>query len=116
MKNYVQEGDRLTILSAGAVASGATVLFGDIVGIAQNATTGAGQDLVIQTTGVVTMRKASGTINPGVRVFWDNSAGRVTTTPTSNRCIGYHAEQVANSGADNTDILVLLRPNTPAGT
>ena len=115
MRNFKQRGDRLTIIAAGTVASGATVLFGDLVGIALHDAT-SGQQLTLQTEGVVTMRKAAGTINPGVRVFWDASASRVTTTPTSNRCIGYHAGQVANSGADNTDIEVLLRPNTPAGT
>lgn len=88
----------------------------DLVGIAVNETTGSGQDLTLQTTGIVTMRKAAGTINPGVRVFWDGSAARVTTTATSNRRIGYHAGRVANTGADNTEILVLLRPDTPAGT
>ena len=34
----------------------------------------------IQTEGVVTLPKAPGAINEGVRVFWDNTAGNVTTT------------------------------------
>jgi predicted RecA/RadA family phage recombinase len=115
MKNYVQAGDTVTVVAPSTVVSGQSVLVGDLFGVAVH-DAASGTLLEICTQGVVTLRKAAGTINPGVRVFWDAGASRVTTTATSNRCIGYHVGTTANSGADNTDITVLLRPNTPAGT
>jgi predicted RecA/RadA family phage recombinase len=115
MRNFVQVGDTVSVQTANAVVSGQSVLVGDLFGVAV-ADAAANTPFELQVTGVVTLRKATGTINPGVRVFWDNTAQRVTTTATGNRCIGYHVGLTANTGGDNTDILVLLRPNTPAGT
>lgn len=115
MKNFVQRGDAVTVVAPSNVTSGQMILIGDLVGVClSDAASGA---LVnIQTEGVVIARKATGTINPGVRVFWDNTAGRVTTTTTSNRCIGWHVGTVANTGADNTEILVKFGgPNAVAG-
>lgn len=114
MRNYVQAGDVMTVAAPANVSAGAGVIVGGLFGVAlSDALSGA---LVqINTTGVVTLLKAAGTINPGVRVFWDNAASRVTTTAAGNFCIGFHAGTVANSGAAGTDILVLLRPAAPAG-
>lgn len=110
MRNYIQDGDRITITAGATITSGQVVLFGDVVGVAMHgAASGEAVTLVVE--GVVRLRKASGTINPGVRVFWDNTASRVTTTPTGNRPLGFHAGRAANSGADNTDIEVLLKPS-----
>jgi len=115
MKNYVQDGNTVTVTAPANVVAGQGVLVGDLFGVAMHDAS-SGALVEIRVTGVVTLKKASGTINPGVRVFWDSAASRVTTTATGNRCIGYHVGTAANTGGDNTDILVLLRPNTPAGT
>jgi len=115
MRNYVQPGDTVTVQTTSAVVSGQPVLIGDLFGVAV-ADAAANTPFELQVSGVVTLRKAAGTVNPGVRVFWDNTAQRVTTTATGNRCIGHHVGLTANTGGDNTDILVLLRPSTPAGT
>jgi predicted RecA/RadA family phage recombinase len=111
MRNYNQAGDVVTLPAPSNVTSGQAVLIGDLVCIAlRDASSGAMCEF--QTSGVVTMRKATGTINVGVRVFWDNAASRVTTTAASNRCIGVHVGQANNAGADNTAIDVLLGPRT----
>jgi len=115
MKNYVQDGNTVTVPAPANVVSGQGVRVGDIFGVAMHDAS-SGALLELRVTGIVRLRKATGTINPWVRVFWDNTAQRVTTTATGNLCIGYHADTAANTGGDNTDILVLLRPNTPAGT
>jgi predicted RecA/RadA family phage recombinase len=87
------------------------VLHGQIVGIAQNATTAAGQDLTLQLTGVVEIPKAAGSFGLGVLLYFDSAAGRATTTATANRPLGFHAGQTANAGAAGTLCFVLLTPS-----
>lgn len=115
MKNHVQRGSAITVIApSGGVVSGQALLVGDLFGVCLH---DAAQTLpvVMETEGVFTLKKATGTINPGVRVFWDDTAKRITTTTTSNRCVGWHVGTVANTGGDNADILVKLgRPNAVA--
>jgi predicted RecA/RadA family phage recombinase len=114
MKTFVQAGDVVPVTAPAAVLSGAGVLVGLLFGVAvRDADSGAPVD--IQVTGVVTLPKVSGTaINEGVRVFWDNTAGNVTTTTTSNNCIGW-AVGPGNYASGATSINVLLgRPNANA--
>jgi predicted RecA/RadA family phage recombinase len=114
MKNYVQDGDAIDILAPAALTAGQSLLVGDLFGVVL-ADAASGAPAVIQTSGVFTLPKATGSIAVGVRVFWDNTAKRVTTTATSNRCIGWHVGTAANAGAADTDILVKLgRPNAVA--
>lgn len=109
MDNYIATGDRVVHNAPATVASGQGVLVGDIFGVAI-AAAASGAPVALQVTGVVRLLKAAGTINPGVRVFWDNSAGRVTTTATGNRPIGFHNGRVANAGSAGDPIEVLLTP------
>lgn len=114
MKTYAGEGATVTVTAPATVTSGQGVLVGDLFGAAlRDAASGALVD--IQVRGVVQLPKASGTINEGVRVFWDNSAGRITTTATSNRVVGWLVEPGGSAGADGTLVQVLLgRPNAVA--
>lgn len=106
MKNYVQRGEAVTVTAPANVVSGQGVLVGALFGVALvDALSGANVD--IQVEGVVTLPKATGAINEGVRVFWDNTAGNVTTTATSNFCIGY-AVGPGNYASGATSINVLL--------
>lgn len=110
MRNYIQDGDRITVVAPSALSAGDGVVVGDLFGVALTAAE-SGALVVIQITGVVRLAKAAGTINPGVRVFWQTSGGgRVTTTATGNRPIGFHVGRTANSGADGAAIEVLLTP------
>lgn len=52
MQNKVQEGKSLTFLAAGAVASGAPVALGQIVGIATIAAAAANDVITVETEGV----------------------------------------------------------------
>jgi len=114
MKTYVQDGNAIDILAPAAVTAGQSLLVGDLFGVVL-ADAASGAPAVIQTSGVFTLRKATGSIAVGARVFWDDTAKRVTGTLASNRCIGYHVGLTANAGGDNTEILVLLgRPNAVA--
>lgn len=114
MKTFVKEGDVVTVTAPATVVSGQGVLVGLMFGVATaNAASGALVEIV--TEGVVELPKVSGTaINEGVRVFWDNTAGNVTTTTTSNNCIGL-AIGPGNYAAGATAIKVKLgAPNALA--
>lgn len=88
MKNYVQRGDVITATAPANVTSGDGVLVGLLFGVATR-TVLSGAPVELQTEGVVTLPKATGAINEGVRVFWDNAAKNVTTTTAGNMCIGW---------------------------
>lgn len=114
MKTYVQDGYAIDIVAPANITAGQSLLVGDLFGVVL-ADAASGAPAVIQCSGVFTLRKATGTITVGARVFWDDSAKRVTTTAASNRCIGWHVGLVSNTGGDNTDILVRLGgPNAVA--
>jgi predicted RecA/RadA family phage recombinase len=114
MRNFVQKGEAITVAAPATVVSGQGVLVGDLFGVAITAAS-SGALVEIQTEGVVTLPKAAGSIGAGVRVFWDNTNGNVTTTTTNNRCIGWHVGTAANAGDAGTGLLVKLgRPNAVA--
>lgn len=72
MKNYVQSGDVITVVTpSGGVSSGQGVLIGALFGVA--ATTQAeGNDIEIATRGVFDLAKMNGAeFTPGAEVYWD---------------------------------------------
>lgn len=97
MKNFVQEGEVLTLTPAAAVASGVGYLFGaGLFGVATN-------DVVISTPGefitegVVTIGKTSAlAISVGDRLFWDSTNKVVNKTTTAQQCVGVAVEAAAN--------------------
>jgi predicted RecA/RadA family phage recombinase len=113
MKTYIQDGARVAVTAPATVSAGAGVLVGQLFGAALT-DAASGATVTIQTEGVVTLAKASGAINEGVRVFWDNTNGNVTTTATGNMCIGW-AVGPGNYGSGVTTINVKLgQPNALA--
>ena len=114
MKTFIQDGDRVTVTASRTAASGSGMLVGLLFG-ATISDAVSGSPCQIQTSGVVTLPKVTGTANnEGVRVFWDNSAFNVTTTTTSNNCIGW-AVGPGNYASGATTINVLLgKPNATA--
>lgn len=59
MKNFVQEGRSLTITAPANIASGAIVVAGSLVGVAQGAAA-SGQPVTIDTMGVFEVAKTTG--------------------------------------------------------
>jgi len=100
MKNYIQEGDTLTLTPAAAVASGVGYLFGaGLFGIAKN-------DVVISTPGefqcdgVVEIGKTSAlAIAVGDRLFWDPAGKVVNKTTTAQQCVGVAVAAASNPSA-----------------
>ncbi|HPE29815.1 MAG TPA: DUF2190 family protein [Parvularculaceae bacterium] len=97
MKNYIQDGNILSLTAPAALSSGDGFLSGAIFGVAvKDAASGAKVDAVVE--GVVELPKAAGAINEGVLVYWDNTNSNVTTTSSGNTLIG-KAVQAELSGA-----------------
>ncbi|MGA3769663.1 DUF2190 family protein [Ralstonia pseudosolanacearum] len=88
MKNYVQQGDTLTLTAPYAVNAGDAVLVGKIFGVAI-ASIAAGADGEFVTEGVFDL-PALGTDTPaqGAVLYWDSANKRLTTTATSNTRVG----------------------------
>lgn len=100
MKNYVKEGDVLTLTPSADVASGAGYLFGaGLFGVATNAVAnGAAGEFI--TEGVVTIGKTSAlAIAVGDRVFWDATNSVVNKTSTAQQCVGVAVEAAGNPSA-----------------
>lgn len=97
MKNFVQEGDTLTLTPAAAVASGVGYLFGtSLFGVATNdvAISTPGEFL---TEGVVEIAKTSAlAISVGDRLYWDATNKVVNKTATAQQCVGIAVAAAAN--------------------
>lgn len=114
MKNFVQAADTITVTAPADVLSGAGMIVGLMFGVASSdALSGASVEMA--TEGVFTLPKATGvSIGEGVRVFWDNTAKNVTTTATSNNCIGWAVGVGGYASGDTTLKVRLGGPNALA--
>src|SRR5262245_23844248 len=99
MKNSVQAGGTLTVVSPGTVASGDGVLIQNTFGIAAyDAVLNDSLEIVVE--GVFTLPKAPGAILQGANVYWDNTNKNVTTTAAGNVLIGIATVDAANADTD----------------
>lgn len=97
MRNWIQEGETLTLTPSSNVAAGAGFMFGSgLFGVATSAVTAstAGE---FQTEGVVEIAKTSAlAISVGDRVFWDATNSVVNKTTASQVCVGVAIQAAAN--------------------
>lgn len=101
MKNYVQDGENVTLAAPYAVTSGQGALVGSLFGVAST-TLANGESGEFVTEGVFDLTKAgSQAWTVGAKIYWDNTAKNCTTTPTSNTLIGV-ALAAVGSGAGET--------------
>lgn len=102
MKNYVQDGDVLTVPAPADVLSGAGVLVGSLFGVAcGNAASGA--DVEIQTEGVFELPKATGAAwTVGQRLYWDDTAKNLTGTASTNKLVAVAVVAAASGDAVGT--------------
>lgn len=114
MKNYVKEGDTLSLTPAAAVASGIGYLFGaGLFGIATN-DVASGVEGEFITEGIVEIGKTSAlAIAVGDRVFWDATNKVVNKTTTSQVCVGVAIEAAVNPSAT---VKIKLGAYLPAAT
>ena len=106
-KNVVNSGHILTLTASRTVTSGQGMLRGNTFGVAMlDVTTGTTGQFAL--TGTHTLPKASGAINEGVLLYWDNTAFNVTTTAGSNTKIGVCASVGGVvSGATTVDVRLI---------
>jgi predicted RecA/RadA family phage recombinase len=96
MKNFVQQGDNLTLIAPRAVASGAGFLVGSIFAIA-SADAALNGPVAGVTRGVFDLPKAAGAVTQGAKLYWDNTAFNLTTNASGTTLVGV-ATQAAASG------------------
>ena len=102
MKNYVQDGNVLTLTAPYDVASGAGLLVGSIFAVATAAAL-SGATVEAQITGVVDLAKVSAQAwTVGALIYWDNAAKNATTTASTNKLIGTAAAAAANPSSAGT--------------
>ena len=100
MRNYIQEGDAITVAAPYQVASGDGMLVGSLFGIAATAAAN-GATVEMQTVGVheiTALNTDTGSI--GANVYWDNTNKRITTTASGNSLVG--ALTVAKTNGQTT--------------
>jgi predicted RecA/RadA family phage recombinase len=96
MKNYVQDGENLTVTAPYALPSGGGCKVGLIFGVATtDAAIGAAVELQLE--GVVDLT-ALGTDTgiPGDVIYWDDANKRLTTTSAGNTKVGVLTAAKAN--------------------
>jgi predicted RecA/RadA family phage recombinase len=100
MKNFVQDGDVITVPAPRALTSGQGVLVGSLFGVATcDAANGANVDIMPE--GVFDIAAATAdTGAPGTHMYWDDTNHRLTTTATNNVLVG--CLTAAKGGSDTT--------------
>lgn len=96
MNNFIQKGDTVTLTAPYDVASGGGALVGALFGVAVVAVlTGVSGEFLTQ--GVFDLPAlGTDTIDPGQKVYWDNTNKRVTETATDNTLIGVALQTKGN--------------------
>jgi predicted RecA/RadA family phage recombinase len=105
MKNKVQKGQTISVIAPYGVTSGQGVQVGALFGVAScdaaNAT-----PVEIERTGVFDITAVpADTGAQGAKIYWDNTARRLTTTATNNTLVG--ALTAAKGGSDTTARVLL---------
>ena len=107
MKNYVSDGDALSLPAPYAVASGAGALIGSIFGVAQ-AAYASGATGQFQLEGVFDLPKpGTQAWTVGAIIYWDDTAKNCTTVVSTNKKIGA-AVLAVGAGAGETTGRVYL--------
>lgn len=99
MKNFIQDGDVLTLAAPYDRLSGEGALIGSIFGVAavDVLSTKNGQ---FKTKGVFSLKKTSAQAwTQGAKIYWDNTAKEATNVATGNTPIGVATEAAANPSA-----------------
>lgn len=112
MLNTVNSGDTIEYTNSGsAIASGAAVVFGNRIGIAEAAIAATSGTGALKMKGRYTLTKLTADdVHAGDSLFWDNGNSRLTLTGTGNTFAGYAA---AAAGTSATTVDVILAPPGP---
>jgi predicted RecA/RadA family phage recombinase len=98
MKNFVQEGDVVTLTAPYTRTSGQGALVGSCFGVA-TVDVSSGSSASFALKGVFDITKAAGAITQGAKVYWDDTNKNVTTTSSANTLIGVCVSAAASGDA-----------------
>lgn len=94
MKNFIAQGNKITMTAGGTVSAGDPVVLEDRAGIAENDAT-SGQDLVVLLEGIVELAKSTEAFAVGEKLYWDAGGSAMTSTASSHKPLGWAAEAAA---------------------
>ena len=98
MKTFIHEGRTLSLTAPYAVASGAGLKSGAIIGIANSAAAN-GAAVEVDVVGVFDVDTDTGAAwAVGDTIYWDDTAKKFTKTTTSNTKAGYAVAAKASGG------------------
>ncbi len=99
MKNFVQEGEVVTLTApTGGVSSGDGIVVGNLFGVCTYDAAEATK-VEVALIGVWQLPKASGQLNEGAKVSWDNSAHNVCAPGAGKYPIGVAVKAAGTSDA-----------------
>lgn len=105
MKNFVQNGNTITVVAAVAMTVGLPYIVGDLRGVAAHSAA-IGENCELVTEGVFTLPKTSANvIAQGDKVFLIAAGEEVSNTSASNFLFGLATEAAGNG---DTEIPVLI--------
>lgn len=105
MKNFIQPGATIPVIAPYTVASGQGVKVGSLFGIAVNSAA-QGTQVEIKREGVFDITAVTAdTAVQGAKVYWDDTARKITTTATNNTLVG--AVTADKSGSVSTASVLL---------
>ena len=105
MQTLINEGEVLDVVLAADATTDVPFLLGDLLVVPVKSGL-SGQTIACVAQGNVELPKTTGTaITAGAKVYWDNSTGKITTTSSGNKHVGYSSLAAASSA---TTIPVLL--------
>lgn len=105
MKNFIQSGNVVTVTAPANLVSGQGALVGAVFGVAANdALQGAPVEILRQGIFVLGAVTAD-TLATGDKVYWDNTAKRITKTATNNVLVG--AAAAPKSGTETSAVVLL---------
>ena len=114
MKNFVQDGNTITVTAPAAVTSGQLVVVGSINGVASfDAASGA--DVEVTVEGVFDLPKVTtDVIAQGDKLYWDSGQAKLTKTAgTGSKPLVGVATATAGNGV--TTVYCLLMPTGQTG-
>lgn len=115
MKNFVQDGDTVTLTAPYARTAGQGALIGNLFGVAVSDVAN-GVEGEFATTGVFDITKVGSQAwaTVGAAVYWDNTNKRLTTSASGNTLVGSIMKTVGNGAAETTGRIRLNGTARPA--
>lgn len=107
MRNYVQNGDVVSMTAPHDVQSGEGLLVGELFGVAA-CNAASGDEVEAAVVGVFDLPKTAGDNLPqGAPVYWDATAGKASAVATDNHRIGV---AIRSAGVGTPTVRTRLAP------